>query len=321
MTWLAWRQHRAEILAAGAVLVALTVILVVLGTSMHAASTTAVACADGSLVDPEVCGPAIDRFQLDYGYAPSLMMLMNLLPFAIGALIGAPLIARELEAGTWQLAWTQAVPRMRWLTVKLVLTAGLTTVVSGAAGALATWYRQPLDAIGGRFGMDGFGVEGLVPGAYGLFAFAVGAAAGALLRRSVPALATALVAFVVVRVFVTAELRPNFVKPFTRVDDIEAGTAGIRIGSGRPGDWTLDWALIQNGQRLTESQLRDLGDAAAAANVAISTYFHDHGVQTAVTYHPASHFWTLQYFEAGVFVALAAGLLAVVVWRVRRRLA
>ena len=98
-------------------------------------------------------------------------------------------MARELETGTWQLAWTQAVLRMRWLAVKVVT---LTVVVTGALAALITWFRQPLDVMYGRNGLDGFDVEGLVPVAYGLFAFAVGTAAGALLRRSIPALIAAI---------------------------------------------------------------------------------------------------------------------------------
>ena len=70
-----------------------------------------------------------------------MLSLLNLVPFAIGAFLGAPLFARELESGTWQLAWTQAVPRMRWLTVKLVALGGLTVALTVAFAALVTWYR------------------------------------------------------------------------------------------------------------------------------------------------------------------------------------
>ena len=46
---------------------------------------------------------------------------------------------------------------------------------------------------------------------------------------------------------------------------------------------------------------------------------HNHGIQRWVNYHPASRFWNFQYIEAGIFVGLAAILLAVAIWRVKRR--
>ena len=39
-----------------------------------------------------------------------------------------------------------------------------------------------------------------------------------------------------------------------------------------------------------------------------------------MVYHPADRFWTFQLVEAGLFIAVAAVLIGVVVWRVRRRI-
>lgn len=50
-------------------------------------------------------------------------------------LIGAPLIARELEHGTWKLAFTQTVTRTRWLTVTLAV-VGLGVLVLASAFTL-----------------------------------------------------------------------------------------------------------------------------------------------------------------------------------------
>ena len=77
------------------------------------------------------------------------------------------------------------------------------------ASAPLTWFRQPFDALYGRNDLSGFDVEGLVPVAYGLFAFALGTAAGAVLRRSIPALTVSLLAFVAVRATVATSLRPR----------------------------------------------------------------------------------------------------------------
>ena len=47
------------------------------------------------------------------------------LPALIGVFWGAPLVARELEAGTHRLVWNQSVTRTRWLATKLAVTTAL----------------------------------------------------------------------------------------------------------------------------------------------------------------------------------------------------
>ena len=61
---------------------------------------------------------------------------MALLPALLGAFWGAPLIAREPEAGTHRLVWTRTIGRTRWLAVKV----GLIGAVAVAAAVLpASW--------------------------------------------------------------------------------------------------------------------------------------------------------------------------------------
>ncbi len=321
MVWLTWRQHRGEALTAAAVLAVLTGILLAVGLPMHATfHHDIVQCIDGSAVDREVCSTNLAAFDKNFGFATAILTLLNVLPFLLGAFIGAPLLARELESGTWQLAWTQAVPRVRWLVVKLVALVALTVVLTSALAALITWFRQPLDALYGRNGLDGFDVEGLVPVAYGLFAFAVGTAAGAVLRRSIPALAVSLLAFVAARATVATSLRPRYQRPLTLLESIEAGNHGIAIGTGNRADWTLDEGFADaTGARLTRTDINGLDDTARDAGVNLTTYMHNNGIQRWVYYHPAGRFWNFQCIEAGIFVGLAVILLAVVIWRLKRR--
>jgi hypothetical protein len=44
-----------------------------------------------------------------------------------------------------------------------------------------------------------------------------------------------------------------------------------------------------------------------------------HGYSSIVKYQPASRYWTFQWIESGIFVALAAILVALAVVAVRRR--
>ncbi len=101
-------------------------------------------------------------------------------PGLIGVLVGAPLIASELEYGTWRLAWSQTVPRTRWLAAKLALVTGGLVLFGAAATAVITWYRAPMDRLTGHFLHNIYDFEGLVLTAYILCAFGFAVLAGLL---------------------------------------------------------------------------------------------------------------------------------------------
>ena len=158
-----------------------------------------------------------------------------------------------------------------------------------------------------------------MPVAYGLFAFAVATAAGAVLRRSLPALAIAFAAFIAVRVGVAGWVRPAFQAPLTLTEGVVAGDPAVEVG--RPpietGD-ALDWVLAtgyaeQDGRQLSYIEVYDLSLAARKVGVDLGSYLQERGVRQWVDYHPAQRFWTFQLIEAGLFAALAAAFIAVVV--------
>ena len=75
---------------------------------------------------------------------------LQVVPPLIGAFVGAPVLAREFETGTFRFAWTQGFGRWRWTLAKLV---GLGVVVAAASGALSvlvSWYYQPYFASGNQ---------------------------------------------------------------------------------------------------------------------------------------------------------------------------
>jgi hypothetical protein len=248
-----------------------------------------------------------------------MLILLNFAPFAIGGFLGAPLLARELESGTWQLAWTQAVPRMRWLTIKVAVLGTVSILLAAVLSTVIGWYRQPLDLLGG-FDITGFDLTGVAPLAYALFAFALGAAAGALLRRSLPAAAAAFVAFIVVRVTVAGWIRPKFFVPITRVEAITPGSGDIVDGTGNMRDMILDQGFVDpNGQHINGLAAVILEGKAREGGADPTVYLHDHAYQRWVVYQPIGRFWSFQLMETAIFASLAAFLLALAVWRVRRR--
>ena len=68
----------------------------------------------------------------------ALGILVIVVPGVLGLFWGAPLVARELQTGTYRLAWTQSVSRRRWLLVKLGV-VGLAAMAT--AGLLSRWRR------------------------------------------------------------------------------------------------------------------------------------------------------------------------------------
>ncbi|MEV4767725.1 ABC transporter permease subunit [Micromonospora humida] len=320
MTWLIWRQHRTEVCVLGLLVGMFGIALLVFGTQAHDLFPGGPArCAGRAGVDG-ACTASFRRLDEGYGDVENLLAAFYLVPVVIGAFLGAPLLARELEDGTWQLAWTQAVPRMRWLAAKLVALAGVTVALTGMFTAVLTWFRQPFDAWEGRFQYDAFDLEGVVPVAYALFAFAVATAAGAILRRSLPAFGVAFGAFLAARMSVALVARPAYATPLTAMQPVPAGGTGHRPGPG-VADWTIEHGYADaTGRRLSSTEYHELQDAADRAGTNLNQFLHARGVQRFGVYHPADRFWTFQLIEAALFVAVAAALVAVVVWRVRRRM-
>ncbi|MFF5538212.1 hypothetical protein ACFY71_38170 [Streptomyces cinerochromogenes] len=143
--------------------------------------------------------------------------VMNLLgealsyaPCAVAAWAGAALIGRELETGTAQLAWTQAVTPVRWLTAKLT-TAALPLLAGAALLALAygTVWSADQDVLVTDWTWDRvFVPRGPLLPALVLCALALGTLAGLALRRTLPALATACAATLALRLYLHELWRP-----------------------------------------------------------------------------------------------------------------
>ena len=146
---------------------------------------------------------------------PNLDLLIPLiLPALVGMFLGAPLVARELERGTFRLTWTQSVTRMRWMLVKVGAQLVITLLAFALLSQLVTWYIAQSGSFGGN-GWDNFDVTGITPLAYMAFALALGITAGALLRNTVPAMLVTLVGYPLLRTLITQLARPNYLPPLS----------------------------------------------------------------------------------------------------------
>ena len=137
-------------------------------------------------------------------------------PILVGLFWGAPLVAADLETGSTPFAWMQSVTRRRWLAVKAGWMLLAAAIWGGVISALVTWWSGPDNALQlDQFKPGRFDIMGIVPVSYALFAMALGICAGALLRRTLPAMAVTLAGFIAVRAAVTLWLRPHYMSAIT----------------------------------------------------------------------------------------------------------
>jgi hypothetical protein len=353
MIWLTWRQSRAQAAMMAAALAGLAVILLLTGPQVADDYSTGIAACTG---ESGGCSEFVDRFFQDH-VQPFLAVtaVVLILPALIGLFWGAPLIARELEAGTHRLVWNQSITRTRWLAVKLGLT-GLAAMTAAGLGTVAvSWWSSPIDktAVGNFARMEPllFDARGIVPIAYAAFAFALGVTLGMLVRRTLPAMAITLAVFVAVQIAMPLLVRPHLLPPVRSTIEItEASLDGLTTqrGGGGPvrillrapdtGAYASAWVLSSqavdsSGQAVDSIRLSRSGacgppeggpaEAGAKPGDELSGCFAELkrlGYRQRVTYHPASRFWPFQWIETGIYTALALGLAGFCFWRIRHRL-
>ncbi|MDP9221321.1 MAG: transporter [Actinomycetota bacterium] len=352
MTRFAWLQSRTQTLTVAAVLAALAVAAAVTGVQLsHLYNSLVAHCHTG-------CDLATSQFlSHDHFMDHALNILAQAVPALIGIFWGAPLLAREFETGTYRLAWTQSVTRSRWLITKLAIGGLATATVAGLLTLTITWWYRALDTVStNQYAV--FDRRDIAPIGYAAFAFAVGALAGAVIRRTLPAMATTLGVYVFALIATTLWVRPHLLAPVHKtVSLLGAGpSAPVQLGVGsRNGgaltlfaqgegpakSWTLSSHLLtSSGQKPSSAQIsaflhqycpnaglppaapqpgqgvaRVVGpDAGRACLDQAAKMFH-----LLVTYQPASRYWTFQWLETGIFVALALLAAAVCYWWVIRR--
>ncbi len=312
MAWVTWRQHRAQLVATAGLLFALAV--AAFGTRLpiqdafHRESLAA--CLPPAARSG--CDIIVPHFEAEFGGLVTALRTLAVLPVLAGLFVGAPLLARELEVGTYRFAWTQGITRRRWLLSKTSLLAIGIVLAGAAASAIVMWWRAPYDTLEGRIGPSSFDIEGLVVPAYALFALALGVLAGLVFRRTVAAMSATLIAFGAARFLVIEFVRPHFLAPLHRA------VVGTDSGLGL-GDWVLSNTLVDGGGRQITAAREELAVMhAQLAGIDPHTYIVTLGWKRLITYQPEGRFWTFQLLEAGLFVGLAALVVLVALWLVRR---
>ncbi|MFB9927422.1 ABC transporter permease subunit [Amycolatopsis halotolerans] len=325
MIWLAWRQFRLQALALYGLLGVLAAILVVVGRPSP---------GDGGLAQTEGL--------LYYGG----LVVLYALPAVIGVFWGAPLVAREVEAGTHRLVWNQTVTRKRWLGTKLVAGALAAAIAAGALSLAVTWWSSSVDSVvtgtrsySVRLSPAVFGARAIVPIGYAVFAFVLGVVLGVLVRRTLVAMAATLAIFAVVQLAVPFFVRP-YVLPATeqtvpitasniaRMGLTDKGEFELLTVSGPKGAWMLSNETVDGRGQVVKppawlaeclpppgpAPQRPLPSAECFAKLA------GEGYRQRIVYQPEERFWLLQGIETALFLAASVLLAGLGVRWIRTRL-
>ena len=333
MIWLTWRQFRAQSIFAAAALVIAVVALTTLGLELAHLWTDSGAAACPASGD---CS-ALDSFlsQAQRGWPAAVYVLgtalIYLVPPLVGVFWGAPLVARELEAGTQRLVWNQSVTRNRWLVVKLAVIGTASMIFAGLLSLAATWSSAQLDHAGSnRLEPALFGARGIVPIAYAAFAFVLGVTVGMVLRRTVPAMATTLAIYTGAVLAMALGLRGRLLPPTPKlvpldVDNIngiglsEKNVIEVHAGGGIPGAWMLQNDTVDAAGKHFTAPANPALCGRDGSPKSCENWLGSLGLKQDLVYQPAGRFWPLQWMEAGVFLALTALLVAFGFWWLRKR--
>lgn len=308
--WVAWRRYRATLTGTVGFLALIAGYLAIDGLRMRTAYATYLDCRP---VDAASCQHDWQSFRDGYAQPGLISTILVLLPGIVGAFAGAPLLARELETGTFRYLWTQAAGRMRWAIAGIISGALGAAVVMAAFGALVSWHDQPLTDSGltPRLRPTVFPITGVAAAGWALAGFAIGVLAGLLWRRVLPALASAIAAWFGLAVLGATVLRGNYLAPLT------GPTTQVPDQALILDQW---WSLA--GVRVDDVEINAMlraADGQFDGGGGSVQYLAQHGYAQLTSFQPDGRYWTFQWIEFGWLSGLTLVLLGAALWLLRRR--
>lgn len=259
-------------------------------------------------------------------------IVLHVIPVVVGMFLGAPLIAREFESGTYRFTWTQGMPRALWFALKFILLAVVVVVAACLVGLFATSYSVPYNAVGlmSRWQAGEFDVTGLTLGAWTLFALALGVFFGSLTKRIVSAMAVAFAA--AGAVIIAAYWKLDFqllalgAKVMKTVPSgsgygplnqfAQPGISKAPLGSCLVKGWYTNskgQVLSTHAEKLlTRTQSFEDGKTQGA-------WLTQHHYSYWVSYQPGNRFWMFEGVESVILLALALVLVWGTSLLIRRR--
>lgn len=317
-----WRQHRLALGGIALLLGGVCLWMLVAGLQMRSA-LTGFGLNSCTPLTASSCTTQETVFINDYYSGAQIVVgVLTVIPILIGALAGGPVVARELETGTFRLSWTQGCGRSRWLISRLALLAVAVTAGTAAVSVVFSWYYQPMLQLGqdSPLAPQIFDLRGIDFAAWTLAAFAISVCAGALIRRMIAAIVAAIAAWSGLLVTTVFWLRSHYQAALTGT-----GLINPTSGNGQGTPWVLtQWWSQPGGAPASQSEIDTLSSQLHQAGglptpEAVQQWFAEQGYTRYFTYQPASRLWHFQLIEGGWLLVLSLLLIAATVWLIRHR--
>jgi hypothetical protein len=218
---------------------------------------------------------------------------------------------------------------------------------------MVTWWSSPHDRLTNS-PYSVFDKRDIVPVACALFALALGALLGIIIRRTLPAMAATLATFTVIRIGFVSWIRPRILSPLHSTGVFALPTSNTVVFIAPRGVSPRDWLFSETAVTSTGHVVGayDLGSNGAVVGFNIPSHgagssalfkcanslpasgrpptarmqaslqrcvdnLHLH---TIATYLPSSRYWALQWSETAIFVGGAVALLVAGLWWIRKNI-
>jgi hypothetical protein len=331
--WLVWRRYRILLFVILGILAALGLWMLLLGRASEGA-VSSYTCLHSTFH----CNLEHGAFSLS-NQATAVNALLLFVPCLLGVVFGAPLVAAELEHHTNRLVWTQGMSRTKWLVVKWSSVLVVLALMMGVLTLVAQWWTGHViersfvvnivaPGSQGRVQPVFFPITGIAPIAYTVFAFALGAALGSIIRKTSWAIVGTVVAYTAVSVLAVLVVRPSLAPqlfvPFPSTHSAQARATYQELSESTAQAWNLGFGFRYAPGSANEA---NGGSANAVAercqqrNYNYTPYLSclsAHHIQMGSFYQPGSHYWDLQWRESALLIGMACLLFGATLWSVRR---
>ena len=214
--WLTYRLHRFEILFSALLVVLLAIAIWLVSkqmTDLNISSTCWPRNENGDYASP-VCDALMQTFWMVEGSASYTRIGLAVLPPLVGLFLGVPVVAREIELRTTDLAWSLSLRRSRWLLTRLLPMLAFALVAFVVLGLLGSMLFSAIAV--GRQSPDLTEVASQGPTlvARGVMALGIGVLVGSLIGRTMPALLVAAIVVLLWSVAVMPNVQGKIAHPY-----------------------------------------------------------------------------------------------------------
>ncbi len=230
------KQLKSQIIVACSGILILAVVVAATGfrisSNYHALAT--------SCSNLNNCSLVLSSFSSQYGLLQTILNIIAIvMPVAFGMFWGSPIVAKEIESGTFRLAWTQSLSRNKWLSYKLAVVFISGLISSIIVTVLISWWFRPFDIVNANmYEQQYYLVQDVVPVAYVIFAISLGLFLGSIFKRNLPAIAATMVLYIVFILVMGSAIRPNLVSPTVGEYNLDNNTV-VGFGSSNSGPLNL----------------------------------------------------------------------------------